>query len=102
MRYSVFEQAAIEASAGLKEIDVEIEQLDTKKQSLEAKRELLETLVHQLWVVLPMSNQGSPADAADKAGVASNAPEAKAFSPRKEDWPAFVQNSNSNSPVERK
>jgi hypothetical protein len=107
MKYSAFEQAAIEASAGLKEIDAEFEQLEARKQSLESKRELLETLVHQLLMVLP-SNQAFSADAAAsgapaaKASSFSNgAPEGKSFSQRKEEWPAFVQHSTAN-PVERK
>jgi len=107
MKYSAFEQAAIEASNGLKEVDAEFEQLEARKQALESKRELLETLVHQLLLVLPT------ADGADKTGplsgvaaarsssFANGTPDAKSFSPRKEEWPAFVQQSTAN-PLERK
>jgi hypothetical protein len=113
MKYSAFEQAAIEASAGLKEIDAEFEQLEARKQALESKRELLETLVHQLLMVLPTSNQSFPADGSEKPGpltaasttkpssFATGASDSKSFSLRKEEWPAFVQQSTAN-PLERK
>lgn len=104
MKYSAFEQAAIEASAGLKEIDAEFEQLEARKQTLESKRELLETLVHQLLLVLPTAESdkggvlaGTPA----KSSSFASAPDAKSFSQRKEEWPAFVQQSTA-SPLERK
>jgi hypothetical protein len=110
MKYSAFEQAAIEASAGLKEIDAEFEQLEAKKHSLEEKRELLETLVHQLLMVLPTRAQASSSDEADKAGADAPAARSssflnsiaeKPFAQRKEEWPAFVQHSTSN-PLERR
>jgi hypothetical protein len=55
MRYSTFEQAAAEASAGVQEIDAEI-------QRLEEKRELLQTLAHQLLAVLPTLAAAAPAN----------------------------------------
>ncbi len=102
MKYSAFEQAAIEASAGLKEIDAEFEQLEARKQTLESKRELLETLVHQLLLVLPTAESDKAAAPAAKPSSFANAtPDAKSFSQRKEEWPAFVQQSTA-SPLERK
>ena len=50
MKYSAFEQAAVEASAGAKEIDAEIGRL-------KAKRQALENLVRQLLAVLPTSGE---------------------------------------------
>lgn len=47
MRYNVFEQAAVEATIGAKEIDAEIERL-------KARKEVLETLMRQLSMALPM------------------------------------------------
>ncbi len=47
MKYSTFEQAAIEANIGVKEIDAEIERL-------KARRDVLETLMRQISMALPM------------------------------------------------
>ena len=47
MKYNVFEQAAVEANIGVKEIDAEIERL-------RARKEVLETLMRQLSMALPM------------------------------------------------
>lgn len=69
MKYSTFEQAAIEASTGLREIDAEIERL-------KAKKDLLEPLVRQLSAVLPMITEAVPADNANKAATAAAAPSA--------------------------
>lgn len=54
MRYSTFEQAAVEASAGVKEIDAEM-------QRLKAKRDLLATIAQQLTAVLPAIAEAFPA-----------------------------------------
>jgi hypothetical protein len=67
MRYSTFEQAAVEASAAVKEIDAEI-------QRLMAKRDLLETLAHQLKTVLPALAVATQADAGNQAGAPPNNP----------------------------
>jgi hypothetical protein len=61
MRYSTFEQAAAEASAGVQEIDAEIQQLT-------AKRELLQTLAHQLLAVLPALAEAAPANGGNNGG----------------------------------
>lgn len=68
MNYSAFEQAAVEASTGVKEIDAEMERLA-------AKREVLRTLVHNLLAVLPANTEAIPAPAACQAGPALHAPE---------------------------
>jgi hypothetical protein len=92
MRYSAFEQAAVEASAGVKEIDAEIKRL-------KVKRDLLETLVHQLLTVLPASTEAVPADGGNRAGTTPDNPaaeqpsfangvaEAKSDSSGQEEWP---------------
>lgn len=93
MKYTAFEQAAVEASTGVKEIDAEIERLKTK-------RELLQTLVHQLLTVLPYGSDAnssetparlsnnSPAPAADLSSFSSDLAETKSYSLPKEEWPA--------------
>lgn len=111
MNYSAFEKAAIEATAGLREVDAEMEQLEVKKQSLEAKREVLDSLVHQLLQVLPTSNPAFAADAGNSTGAVPDAPRpssflasapgGNSFSPRKEEWSSFVQQSTP-IPLERK
>jgi hypothetical protein len=60
LRYSTFEQAAVEASSGVKEIDGEI-------QRLKAKRDLLDTLARQLMAVLPALAEALPADTGNHA-----------------------------------
>ena len=109
MNYSAFGQAAIEARAGLKEIDVEIEWLNAKKESLEAKRELLETLGRQLLAVMPMSGEtpdrgnqaGTSPDAsqAEQPFVVHSAPEGNSYSAPKEDWSSYsVVTASSETP----
>lgn len=91
MRYSTFEEAAVEASTGVKEIDAEIERLM-------AKRDALDTLVRQLSAVLPMI---ADAGSAGKSGSASETPaepfsraeglaEARPYPVRKEEWPSYA------------
>lgn len=103
MKYSAFEQAAVEASAGIKEIDAEIDKLRARKELLE----VLETLVHQLLTVLPRNAGAIPAGGSRPSGSAPDAPvperssfanelaEHKSDAPRNEEWPAFVQQSTS-------
>jgi hypothetical protein len=69
MRYSTFEQAAAEASAGLQEIDAEI-------QRLSVKRDLLATLAEQLSAALPAIAEAFP-DRAD--AVPENPPAEHAY-----------------------
>lgn len=91
MKHSAFEEAAIEASIGLREVDAEIERLT-------AKKELLGTLVRQLSAILPMCADDSPADPATKPdtadasaaaqpAVAEALPETKPLSLRNDAWP---------------
>lgn len=110
MKYSVFEQAAVEAGAGLQEVDAELEQLLARKQNLESKKELLDSLVNQLMLVLPAGHRERSADPVaeplDDAAALPDAPAAKLFpvipggqDPRlkeeklKDEWAAFVQRS---------
>lgn len=93
MKYSTFEQAAVEASSGLREIDSEIERL-------KAKRVLLDTLVRQLSAVLPMITEATPADDTNKAGAPAAeqpsftdvVPDDKAYSLRTDGWPSGTAN----------
>lgn len=111
MKYSVFEEAAVEAGAGLQEVDAEIEQLVARRQALESKKVLLDTLVNQLMLVLPAGHRERTAEPSveplDDAAALPDAPAARLFpvipggqDPRlkeealKDDWAAFVQRSN--------
>ena len=69
MKREVFEQAAIEANAGLDEIDAEIQQLEARKQSLLVNRELLHTVGRQMLSVLSVISGAVPA----KSGAAPDA-----------------------------
>ncbi|HTV16086.1 MAG TPA: hypothetical protein VME68_15300 [Acidobacteriaceae bacterium] len=64
MKYSTFEQAASEASAGVREIDAEINRLM-------AKRDLLETLANQLLTVLPQLAEAAPRLTSGESQVAT-------------------------------
>jgi hypothetical protein len=87
MKYSAFEEAAVEASIGLREIDAEIEQLT-------AKRKMLGVLVQQLSAVLPLCAEENSADeanhavatAADLSSGANGLPEDSSYSLRKNGW----------------
>lgn len=91
MKYSAFEQAAVEARSGLKEIDAEIDRL-------KAKKALLESLGRQLLTVLPMCSETDAADDNMHAGASEDAaaaeeaanalPEGKPFTLRKDGWPS--------------
>jgi hypothetical protein len=105
MKYSAFEGAAAEASAGVKEIDAEINRLL-------AKRDLLERLAHQLLSVLASSTEAIPADGDDKAGAMPDDPaaqqpsysngvaEAKFNSIGQEEWPASSVAGSASEPDE--
>jgi hypothetical protein len=92
MKYSAFAEAAAEATAGLKEIDAEINRLM-------AQRDLLETLVHQLSSVLPADTRAIPADTGSRAGTLPDNPaeehlsyangvsEDRSYSNQQEEWP---------------
>jgi hypothetical protein len=93
MKYNTFEEAAAEASAGVKEIDAEINRLM-------AKRDLLETLAQQLLAVLPSINDAIPASGNKAAAMPDNpadqqpsfadgAAEVKSYSTGQEEWPAY-------------
>lgn len=77
MKREVFEQAAIEANAGLDEIDAEIQQLEARKQSLLVNRELLQTVGRQMLSVLSVISGAVPA----KSGAALALSEANAVGP---------------------
>lgn len=88
MKYSAFEQAAVEASTGVKEIDAEMERL-------KAKRELLESLLHQLLSVLPKKGEAGPSDGGSFGGLTESEPSAR------EQWGSFVSASAAEAPVEQ-
>lgn len=62
MRYSVFEQAAAEASLGTREIDASIEQFKAEIERLTSKRDLLDTVSRQLLSLRPTSGDAAPAN----------------------------------------
>ena len=65
MRYTVFEQAASEARAGMKEIDAEIDRLKARRELLE----VLETISRQLLTVVPMSAGPVPITPGNKPAI---------------------------------
>jgi len=63
MRYSAFEQAAAEASIGVREIDSQLDQLKAQLEQLKTKRDLLETLRRQLDAVRPGTAEAAAPEA---------------------------------------
>lgn len=106
MKYSAFEQAALEASAGLKEIDAEIARLQEKREMLD----LLLTSARRLLADEPLKTETFPANEANLASVipyeprleqassASNLPESSSSSFGKDQWSAFMRDTASGSP----
>lgn len=100
MKYSAFEQAALEASAGLKEIDAEIERLKAKREMLE----LLERSARHILAAEPAKVEALPANEPSQTGViAYEAPfeqptfgnrlqERNSSSNGKDEWSAFLRN----------
>jgi len=70
MKSGVFEQAAMEARAGKKEIDAEINRLKARRELLE----VLETLVRHVLAVVSMSTEAIPAAGSDNADTKSDVP----------------------------
>jgi len=103
MKYSAFEQAALEASAGLKEIDAEIERLKAKKEALE----LLQASARQLLATEPLKIEAFPANEGNRSSLvayepaveppsfASPVPERSSSSSAQEEWSAFMRRSGS-------
>lgn len=73
MRYSAFEQAAVEASNGMKEIETQLEQLMAQMDQLKGKRDLLDTLSRQLSQLQP-TGESMPVAAATPSISATEAP----------------------------
>ncbi|HTX41494.1 MAG TPA: hypothetical protein VMD25_06675 [Acidobacteriaceae bacterium] len=96
MKYSVFEQAGVEARAGIKEIDATIDRLKAQRELLE----VLESVVRQVLTVVPMSTEVIPAraietvavvpdaPAAEQPPVAAAPPEGRSGALRMDEWPA--------------
>ena len=57
MRYSAFEQAAAEATLGVREMESQMEQLKNQLEQLKGKRDLLETLSRQLLTLRPANGE---------------------------------------------
>lgn len=70
MRYSAFEQAAVEANIGMKELDAQIERVAAQVEQLKAKKDLLQTLSYQLSTLRPQDVQAATAEAAMQAAPA--------------------------------
>jgi TolA-binding protein len=75
MRYSAFEEAAAEATAGMKEVESRLEQLMGEVDQLKGKRELLRGLAHQLNILRAEGINGAPADSAPQAAVEAKKPD---------------------------
>ena len=68
MNTSVLQQAAVEASAALEEIEAEIDQLESRKEFLQAQRDVLDSIGRQLCTVLSMIDaEASAVEAQDVA-----------------------------------
>lgn len=78
MRYSAFEQAAAEATLGVREMESQMEQLKNQLEQLKGKRELLETLSRQLLTLRPANGEVT----------ADGVPPAKAEAPATEPAPS--------------
>jgi hypothetical protein len=76
MKNGVFEQAAVEASAGLKEIDAEIDRIEARKESLLANRQLLQEVGRQLCTVMSVISVDAPKEQAHEAAPAHEEAEA--------------------------
>ena len=74
MRYSAFEQAAAEATLGVREMESQMEQLKNQLEQLKGKRDLLETLSRQLLTLRP-ANGEITADMTPPAKSEAPAPE---------------------------
>ncbi|HEV2277292.1 MAG TPA: hypothetical protein VGS02_03880 [Acidobacteriaceae bacterium] len=83
MRYSAFEQAAAEATSGMKEIETQIEQLMAQMDQLKGKRDLLDNLSQQLALLQPATQPAtdSIAQFAPAARSSSNSTVAPAEMP---------------------
>jgi hypothetical protein len=75
MRYSAFEQAAAEATIGVREIENQLGQLKSQLDQLTAKRDLLETLSHQLLTLRPNGADASSHEAPRETAAEPPAPE---------------------------
>lgn len=100
MKYSAFEQAALEAKAGLQEIDAQIERLQAKRDMLE----MLQRSARQLLAEEPIRPETFSAAEDDQAyrsfeapAFVPTAPERNSSSQAKEEWSAFVRNSAAGS-----
>src|SRR5579859_2178236 len=74
MRYSAFEQAAAEATIGVREIENQLGQLKSQLDQLTAKRDLLETLSRQLLTLRPNGADASSHEAPRETALAAEAP----------------------------
>lgn len=100
MRYSVFEEAATEASLGVKQIDSQLEQIGAQMEELRKRKDLLERLSRQLTA---LATEGAVANAESAAvsepavseplvqePAAEAAPKAELPLPQPEPEPALV------------
>lgn len=95
MNHRVFEMAAIEARAGITEIEAEIDRLKARRELLE----VLESVVHQVLTVVPMTTDPIPAGRGNDAGAppetpareqpsfVDRSPERRSDSLQNVDWP---------------
>lgn len=75
MRYSAFEQAAAEASLGMREVETQMEQLKSQIEQLKSKRDLLDTLSRQLLSVRPIGGDAAPTENPKEPAVEAPASE---------------------------
>lgn len=87
MKYSAFEQAAAEATVGMKEVETRLEQMMGEMEQLKGKRELLRSLTQQLNILRSEGMNGAPVDGA-KAAVEAPKPELTVSEPEMAAAPA--------------
>lgn len=81
MRYSAFEQAAVEASIGMKELDAQIERVAAQVEQLKAKKDILQTLAYQLSTLRPQDVQAATAEGAMQGADAPAPDQPSSFAP---------------------
>ncbi|HKR26472.1 MAG TPA: hypothetical protein VJT08_03885 [Terriglobales bacterium] len=68
MKYTLFEEAAAEASLGMREIEAQLHRINSEIEHLNAKRNVLEAVSRQLLMLLPVSTHSNQPSASGKPG----------------------------------
>lgn len=74
MRYSVFEEAAAEASLGMREIEARLNCINAEIEQLNAKKALLKAVSGRLLRLLPLNSHASRPGGCAEPGPSADAP----------------------------